>query len=758
MALNQLREWLLAPYSKKSCDSGCKNSSHLSDINYPVHRRMLVISGNDTFCEAASSIIQTLADDTSSLSVATFTSAELKGKRRKKVLGSEYDIATLDCRDSFKPGDAMAVAGIVKHHGCFILICPDLEQWSSNASISFLSEGFTLAHSRYLARFVERLRTKAGIAILTESTARLPGLATYRAEKLSLDNAYRGSLFLSKEQESAYGRLYQSYSLNKLNALITAPRGRGKSSLLGIFIDSLVRKGKNVLLTSEQRENVANVMSHLHHFDDSKKTGSQFHHTDSVNQEHRTVENGRRSLGSVKWVPPDSELLYNKNHTAYDLVVVDEAASMPLPAINRIIATNPQWILSTTLQGYEGSGNGFIHKLIPNLPNGSIHLTLSTPLRWFENDPIEAFFKSTCLFESKTANENVKNIEAENSVELLERSNFCLRSFEDVNESTLQQIMSLLALAHYQTTPDDFMRLLDSPDVMVATLKLGTLVLAAAIINIEGGIRLTHVSTGIAAGRRRPKGHLAAQRLTFLSSTPKAATYNYWRINRIAVYPKLQGRGLGSYVVNKVVNAAREQSIDATCTSYGTTLKLDNFWTQNGFDIVDYGRKPNKASGETSALAVLPLSPKTTELVANLMSLKASFDAANVHELSKTVIEIYIAKLSHFIQGTRTLEDVWPILHKLSKEAQSVFQIETQSHARDCCNMPRITGDTQEKLDLLIEVVNAKSYLTTLFSNSFIDIKRIEGVLINNGINVNGLKEATLLIRTELRPAFDQLK
>lgn len=758
MALNQLREWLLAPYSKKSCDNGCENSSLLSDVTYPLHRRMLVISGHDTFCEAALSIIQTLADDTSTLSVATFTSAELKGKRRKKVLGSEYDIATLDCRDSFKPGDAMAVAGIVKHHGCLILICPELEQWSSNASVSFLSEGFTLAHSRYLARFIDCLHAETGIAILTESTARLPDLATYRVEKLSLDNAYRGSLFRSKEQESAYGRLYQSYSLNKLNALITAPRGRGKSSLLGIFIDSLVRKGKNVLLTSEQRENVANVMSHLHHFDDSKKTGSQFHHTDSVNQEHRAVENGRGSLGSLKWVPPDSELLYNKNHTAYDLVVVDEAASMPLPAINRIIATNPQWILSTTLQGYEGSGNGFIHKLLPNLPNDSIHLTLSTPLRWFENDPIEAFFDSACLFEGSSADDNITGIESEDSLELIERCKFCISSFENLNESTLQQIMSLLALAHYQTTPDDFMRLLDSPDVMVATLKLGTLVLAAAIINIEGGIRLTHVSTGIASGQRRPKGHLAAQRLTLLSSTPKAATYNYWRINRIAVHPKLQGRGLGSYVVNKVVNAAREQSIDATCTSYGTTLKLDNFWTQNGFDIVDYGRKPNKASGETSALAVLPLSPKTTELVANLMSLKASFDAANVHELSKTVTEIYIAKLSHFIQGTRTLEDVWPILHKLSKEAQSDAQFKAQSNARDCRNMPRITGDTQEKLDLLIEVVNAKSYLTTLFSNSFIDIKRIEGVLINNGINVNGLKEATSLIRTELRPAFDQLK
>ena len=92
----------------------------------------------------------------------------------------------------------------------------------------------------------------------------------------------------------------------------------------------------------------------------------------------------------------------------------------------------------------------------------------------------------------------------------------------------LQQVMSLLALAHYQTTPDDFMRLLDSPDVLVATLKTERLVLAAAIINIEGGNSLGALSCEIASGRRRPQGHLGAQRVTLLSADPEAATFNYW--------------------------------------------------------------------------------------------------------------------------------------------------------------------------------------------------------------------------------------
>ena len=759
MALNQLREWLIAPYSKNSCENGykdgCENSSPLSDVDCLLHRRMLVISGRDAFCDAALSIIQTLADDVSLISVATFTGDALKGKKRKKVLGSEYDIATLDCREAFKPGDAMAVAGIVKHQGCLVLMCPELDDWSSSASVPFISEGFTLSHSRYITRFIKHLRTNRNIALLSESIAKLPDLATYQAEQTACQSTYRGSLFKSKDQENAYERLYQSYLQNKLNGLVTAPRGRGKSSLLGIFIGAIVREGKNVLLTSEQRENVANVLSQVHRFDETKGTSNQVHQTGSVDQKPPSDDERRISLGSVKWVPPDSELLYRKNNTTYDLVVVDEAASMPIPTLNRIMAHNPQWVLSTTLHGYEGSGNGFIHKLIPKLPEGSTHLTLSTPMRWYKNDLIETFFNSTCLFESSSESDGIPSVELEDTVKLIKTSEFCLCTFENLDESTLQQVMSLLALAHYQTTPDDFMRLMDSPDVLVATLKSNNLVLAAVIVNIEGGFRLTEVSMGIASGHRRPKGHLSAQRLTLLSAAPETATNNYWRINRIAVHPKVQGRGLGSYVVKEVVSKAREQFIDATCTSYGTTLELDNFWVRNGFEIVDYGRKPNKASGETSALAVLPLSQKTKVLVNNLILLKSSFGESNLGGLSDTVLDIYVTKLAQFTQGSRTLDDVWPILNKLSETTKYANQIKVQGINKDCGDTHQVLSNSRKTINQLIKIININDYLATLFYCSDMDTKRIVETLKTNGIKLNGLKEATALIRTTLSPAFN---
>lgn len=752
MALTQLREWLLAPYFENSGENGCKKSSHashLSNVTCPLHRRMLVVSGNDDFCEAAIRSVQAFVDEVSSISVVNFAGDTLKGKNRKQVLGSECDIATLDCRDSFKPGDVMAVAGIVKRSGCLILICPALSEWVNNISVSFLSEGFTLTQSRYLERFIKHLRNNDYVAFHTEEKTTLPDTAMFRISEGLTSNVYRGSLFKSEEQEQAYSRLYQAHSLNKLNALITAPRGRGKSSLLGIFIESLIRQGKNVLLTSERFDNVKNVLSRIHQYEIA---GVRTQQPSTANIQTQLIlgdKNEAATFGSVKWVPPDSALLYTTEDEKYDVVIVDEAASIPLPDVYRIIANHKQWVLSTTLLGYEGSGSGFIHKLIPSLPPSAIHLRLSTPLRWFEHDPIEAFFNTTCLFEDRDAARNIGEINFKNSINPPIDYDFSISSFKSISEEALQQIMSLLSLAHYQTTPDDFMRLMDSPDVLVAILKFNDNVIGAAIINAEGSDYLNGTALGIASGKRRPKGHLGAQRLALLSADAKTATFRYWRINRIAVDTVAQSKGMGSYLLQRVSNEAKKQSIDAICTSYGTTQKLDSFWTRNGFEIVDYGRKPNKASGETSALALYPHSNRAKKLLSELVALKESFKFDNqLDNVPISILTIYVEKLVHFTQGTRTLDDVWPILHKIARYAET----HPTPSANTQLNKPNNT--ILYTLWRLVEIINTKRFLRKVLTHSDMNAKQLVSTFNEENLKASGLKEVTIVIREALLPAF----
>ena len=84
---------------------------------------------------------------------------------------------------------------------------------------------------------------------------------------------------------------------------------------------------------------------------------------------------------------------------------------------------------------------------------------------------------------------------------------------------------------------------------------------------------------------------------------------------------------MGSYLLQELVMKP-EASIDAICNLWNDT-KVRQFWTRNGFEIVDYGRKPNKASGETSALALYPHSNRAKKLLSELVALKESFKFDN---------------------------------------------------------------------------------------------------------------------------------
>ncbi|MEC8375786.1 MAG: GNAT family N-acetyltransferase, partial [Pseudomonadota bacterium] len=239
-------------------------------------------------------------------------------------------------------------------------------------------------------------------------------------------------------------------------------------------------------------------------------------------------------------------------------------------------------------------------------------------------------------------------------------------SIEEINRLSLEDvssIMQLLTSAHYQTTPDDFMRIYDSPETLLAVLRIEHHIVAACIVNKEGGEKLAPLASDIANGKRRPKGHLGAQRLALLSANKDTALLNYWRINRIAVIPHLQSLGLGSNMLKQIIKEAQSEGVDAVSTSYGATQELHAFWEANKFSIVDTGRKPNKASGETSAMALLPLTHNAHALTVTLQHLQTAISAsATFSSLSESLRTLYIKKVLHFASGYRQLGDAQPYL------------------------------------------------------------------------------------------------
>ena len=687
MAQLQLEDWLFAPYRPLA------NS-------WELHRRILVISGDVVFCHQQLDMLLSTAP--TSVTINRLDCAQLKGKRRQHFLGTECDIAIINCHKRFSPGDIMAIAGTIRRSGSLVLVCPALSTWPSSVDTSFISHGYTLSFSHYLARFIDKLTNAPTTALLTADECRIPDLpvvtttSTKHTQKGLLSSA--PSLFASAEQEKTFNLLKKTHKKGPLHAVVTAPRGRGKSSLLGLFILELLKQGNDVLLTSSLKANTEQIFKIIHSVTSSKESRNNLSADIRIDASNSTstkialIHGDKQTV--LRWVSPDSDLFNKPEKTKHQYVIVDEAASFPIPVILNIVRKCPNWILSTTLQGYEGSGKGFVHKLIPLLTTELIHknpftelnanrvkkcdpnasentdfalsvLQLNTPIRWAEDDPIETFFDNTCLFEQPDRLRKIRETNLPYDWKLT--CEFTLSQFSKINEYELQEVMYLLALAHYQTTPDDLMRIMDSPDITLAILIVERKVVAAAIINIEGGPPLIELADDIACGRRRPKGHLGAQRLALLSADPEVAKHVYWRINRIAVLPELQGHGIGSYVLKNVIQAASESQTGAVLTSYGQTPELNQFWQKNGFLIVDEGKKRNKASGETSALAVKTDSNYVKSVVERLIRDKhVEQSSTSFSDLPIDTKQLYKKKLTHFSLGYRSLDDVWTIINRIA--------------------------------------------------------------------------------------------
>lgn len=687
MAQLQLEDWLFAPYRTLA-------------NTWELHRRILVISGDVVFCEKQTDML--LYNAPTSVTINHLDCAQLTGKRRQHFLGTECDIAIINCHKRFTPGDIMAIAGTIRRSGSLVLVCPTLSTWPSSVDTSFISHGFTVSFSHYLSRFIDKLTNIPATALLTNDECRVPELPVITATKTKQTQKEQPSgapsLFASAEQEKAFNLLKNTHQKGPLHAVVTAPRGRGKSTLLGLFILELLKQGNDVLLTSSLKANTEQIFNIIHSVTSSKKSRKSFSADIQIDASNSTstkialIHGNKHAV--LRWVAPDSDFFNNREQTNNQYVIVDEAASFPIPVILNIVSKFPSWVLSTTLQGYEGSGKGFMHKLFPLLktelaqikpfteindncvekldfdaPKISGHplsvLQLETPIRWAENDPIETFFDNTCLFEQPDRLRKIRELSLPHDWKLT--CEFTLSQFSKINEYELQEVMYLLALAHYQTTPDDLMRIMDSPDITLAIMIVESKVVAAAIINIEGGIPLIELAEDIACGRRRPKGHLGAQRLALLSADPEIAKYVYWRINRIAVLPELQGHGIGSFVLQKLIKTANEIKIDGVLTSYGQTPQLNQFWQKNGFSIVDEGKKRNKASGETSALAVKTDSNYVKSVVERLIRDKhVEQSSISFSDLPLDMKQVYRKKLTHFSLGYRSLDDVWPIINRIA--------------------------------------------------------------------------------------------
>lgn len=618
-----------------------------------VHRQLLVISGPEAWAiEQAKSLF---GEPAAILWVGNSNNlhAQINNNQYRRYLGQEFQHVIINCYSGFRANATMALSGVIRSGGLMVLLCPELDDWvnySDPEKANHVSFGFTsqLSASAFIRILTQRLSTDPNIALL--STTEFKGVISPLSELPSFDNSL---LTHTDEQLLAINAIIKVATGHRNRPLVlSADRGRGKSSALGFAAAELIKQfSKKIVITAPSPATVERVFHHAKNtLLDASTTKNRIEYT-----------NGSLSFCTI-------EDLLNKEHLV-DILFIDEAAALPTHLLMQLIDKFSRIVFSTTLHGYEGSGRGFELRikryLTLNKPQWKA-LHLSQPIRWFSGDDLESFwFEIFLMNEHKTDGKNVP--EAPFTYSWLSKTQL------EKDQQSTREIFQLLVNAHYQTSPDDLVRLYDAPEQHCIVIRQGKKVQAVALIIEEGGELLRYLQDDIASGKRRLKGHLVAQNICFQYSLADFACLKQWRITRLAVAPDVQGQGIGKKLLNYLSEQAYQKEIDLLTTSFGLTSDLLRFWQTEDYFLVNLSHKPEISSGEHSAQLVKVINPNCKILIDKIrpnfyheliyQSDKAfqSLEAALLHQILQPLCELYCTEkynqkiVTQFIDGHRPL-------------------------------------------------------------------------------------------------------
>ncbi|MDF2153115.1 GNAT family N-acetyltransferase [Vibrio sp. CAU 1672] len=467
-------------------------------------------------------------------------------KQGQQLLGRECDVLVYDAREQFDANSFAAVLGTLVGGGMLIVLLAQPSQQTP-------AQQWMECHWQRLTSL--------------EQGAPLPALPHW---------SHCRSQTTFAQQQYAVERVVKVVTGHRKRPFVlTADRGRGKSSALGIACGQLLeQRPLRILVTAPCRKSVDPVFAH------ARGTITQ-----AVSQTKDRLQTGQ---GYLQFIAPD-ELLSAQPDC--DLLLVDEAAAIPVPMLQRITKRYHRLVFSSTVHGYEGCGRGFTLKFVAwlrqNRP-GMHEYHIQQPIRWDQNDGLEAWMYAAFLLDSELAPQ------PEPRPAPLQLSKMSKAALIE-QPQLMRSCFALLVNAHYQTAPNDLLQLLDDPCCHLYLASVGENHVGV-IMAVEEGRLDAALIEAIQSGKRRPKGHLAPTTIVNHLGYASAGEQSSLRVMRIAVHPQWQGKGVGSEMLS-LLDAQLPAEVDYLSTSFGATAELLRFWSQAGYYPIRLGTARDAASG-----------------------------------------------------------------------------------------------------------------------------------------------------------------
>lgn len=521
-------------------------------------RRLLVLSGEERWCfDHALKLRDALPGDWLWISPQPDAENHCSPSALQTLLGREFRHAVFDARHGFDAAAFAALSGTLKAGSWLVLLLPVWDEWENQPdadSLRWSDCPDPIATPHFVQHF-KRVLTANNDAILWRQNQ--PFSLAHFTPRTDWHPA------TGAPQPEQQQLLQQLLTMPPGVAAATAARGRGKSALAGQLIS---RIAGSAIVTAPAKA-ATDVLAQF--------AGEKF-----------------------RFIAPDALLASDEQA---DWLVVDEAAAIPAPLLYQLVSRFPRTLLTTTVQGYEGTGRGFLLKFCARFPH--LHrFELQQPIRWAQGCPLEKMVSEALVFDDENFTHTPQG-------------NIVISAFEQTlwrsEPETPLKVYQLLSGAHYRTSPLDLRRMMDAPGQHFLQAAGGNEIAGALWLVDEGGLS-QELSQAVWAGFRRPRGNLVAQSLAAHGSNPLAATLRGRRVSRIAVHPTRQREGTGRQLIAGALQYIHD--LDYLSVSFGYTEELWRFWQRCGFVLVRMGNHREASSGCYTAMALLPMSDAGKQL------------------------------------------------------------------------------------------------------------------------------------------------
>ncbi|KAI3866765.1 hypothetical protein MKW92_052498 [Papaver armeniacum] len=543
-----------------------------------------------------------------------------KYKDSERILGREFGICILQDLEALTPNLLARTIETVEGGGLVVLLIRSLSSLTSLYSMvmdvheRFRAESqFGATAPRFNERFLLSLASCKACVVMDDELNVLPisshirsiepvavtegseGLSESQHDLKNLKEQLNGDFpvgpIINNCKTLDQGKAVISFldsildkTLKSTIALLAA-RGRGKSAALGLAISGAIAAGySNIFVTAPVPGNVKTLFEYV--VKGFTALGYD-KHTDydlveGVGKVIVRINVYKHHRQTIQYIQPHE----HEKLSQAELLVIDEAAAIPLPIVRSLFG--PYLIfISSTVNGYEGTGRSLSLKLLRQLEeqsqnNKSVEgvlsgrlfkkVELSEAIRYAPGDPVESWLNGILCLDATSVMPNITTLPLPTECDLYYVNRDTLFSYHKDSELFLQRMMAVYVSSHYKNSPDDLQLMADAPAHHLFVL-LGPVdksknqlpdILCVIQVCLEGQISHESVLKSLEDGRQ-PHGDEIPWRFYEQFQDSKFASLSGARIVRIAVHPSAMKLGYGSIAVELLTRYYEGQltSIDA---------------------------------------------------------------------------------------------------------------------------------------------------------------------------------------------------